>query len=259
MAGRKRTSALILGESEGDALARTLGATVRLGRQRRRLTQRALGGLVGLSQSQISAIERGLAAHLPLRSWLALGLALGTPFAASFSRPRPGEAAVADAGHLELQEMMLRKAAELGWSARFEVATRPSDPTRSIDVLVRDDRQRRLLILECWNRFGDLGAAARSSARKQAEADQLAVAIAGNGSPYTVHLCWLVRPTAENRTLVRTYPHVFRAHCPGSSLAWCRALIAGTTPPSGSGLVWADPTSSQLVPVRLQPRSAARS
>ena len=131
---------LILGEAEGEALARTLGATVRLGRQRHRLTQRALGTLVGLSQSQISAIERGLAVHLPLRSWLAIGLALGIPFAATFSKPRAGGPAIADAGHLDLQEMMLRKASQLGWSARFEVATRPSDPTRSIDVLVRDDR-----------------------------------------------------------------------------------------------------------------------
>lgn len=257
MAGRKRARALIVGEAEGAAVARTLGRVVRSARKRRGLTQARLGQLIGLSQSQVSAVERGLAAHLPLRSWFALGLALGEPFAASFSRPRDEPA---DTGHLELQEMVLRQGERLGWPGGFEVPTRPSDPAYSVDVLVRDDRTRRLLILECWNRFGDIGAAARSSARKIAEAGRLAAALGGDGGPYAVHACWLIRPTAANRELVRRYPHVFRAQCPASSSGWADALTSGGSPPSLMGLIWADPSTGRFVPARLgrTVRSAGR-
>ena len=83
----------------------------------------------------------------------------------------------------------------------FEVPTKPADPWRSIDVGLLDDTRRRLIVSECWNTFGDVGAAARSSERKAAEAEDLATARWAE-APHRVGLVWVVRATAANRALV---------------------------------------------------------
>jgi hypothetical protein len=152
----------------------------------------------------------------------------------------------ADAGHLAIQELILRIAAKAGFQRRFEMATRPVDPTRSADVGLRDDQRRRLVLVEAWNTFGDLGAASRSTDRKVAEAEQLAVATGGD-EPYSVHSCWIVRATTRNRALVARYPSIFAARFPGSSLAWARALMLGTEPPGEPGLVWCDVGATRLL------------
>jgi transcriptional regulator with XRE-family HTH domain len=169
----------VAGDLEAQALAATLGAAIRAGRRRCRLSQAELGRQVGLCQAGVSAIERGLGAGVSLSTWVAFGLSVGQPLAVGFSRaPTPG-VGPSDAGHLDLQELAARHAARHGWRATFELPTRPTDPRHSADLAVRDDPGRRLLILECWNRFGDLGAAARSSSRKMAEAAGLTAAIGG--------------------------------------------------------------------------------
>jgi hypothetical protein len=133
-----------------------------------------------------------------------------------------------------------------GWLGRtFELATRPADPVRSADVGLRDDRRRLLVLVECWNTIGDVGAAARSSERKRAEAERLAVAIGplredATLESYRVRGCWVVRATARNRALVARYPEVFATRFPGSSAGWVRALTAASEPPEQPGLVWCD-------------------
>ncbi|HEX7472795.1 MAG TPA: hypothetical protein VF323_06915, partial [Candidatus Limnocylindrales bacterium] len=105
---------------------------------------------------------------------------------------------------------------------------------------------RRLLILvECWNTIGDLGAAARATSRKVAEAEELAVA-AGGERPFIVRAVWVVRATAGNRALVARYPEVFAARFPGPSARWANALTAGTEPPAEPGLVWCDVAATRL-------------
>lgn len=182
-----------------------LGGRVRDARLRRRATQLQLGERVGLSRSAVSAIERGLGGGHTLDTWQRLAVAL---------------------------DIRLN-------------ATRSSDPARSTDVGLRDDRRRRLTFVECWNTIGDLGAAARSSARKLAEAEAFAIA-SGGEHPHRVAGCWVVRATARNRDLVRRYPAVFAARFPGSSLAWVRALTHGTDPPAEPGLIWCDVRTTRL-------------
>ncbi len=244
MPQRKRTSAMVAGDVEAAAIASMLGKAVRIERRRRQLTQRGLGRRVQLSQARISEIERGLGTALPLASWVAIGIAVGTPLAVRLSRPIDA-GMPADAGHLAIQEDLLRLARATGRTATFELATRPADPSRSVDVGIRDDRHRVLVLEEAWNTFGDIGAARRSTARKVAEAEALAVAI-GNGAPYRVASVWVIRATAANRELVRRYPEVFASACPGSSRAWLDALMTGGAPPVGQGLVWSDPASGRL-------------
>src|SRR5687767_2241526 len=138
-----------------------LGGRIREARARRRTTQQQLGERVGLSRSAISAIERGLGAGHTLDTWQRLAVALDIRLTIDLARD-PIEEPI-DAGHLRIQELVLRLGRAAGYRGSFELATRPGDPGRSADVGLRDDQRRRLTFVECWNTIGDLGAAARST------------------------------------------------------------------------------------------------
>ncbi len=218
----------IAGDLESARLATTLGREARAGRLARRWTQEELGARVGLRRSRVSSVERGQGATLPLQTWIALGIAIGRPLAVSFSRPL--DAAPADAGHLDMQEGLVRLVRSHGWPVQVELPTRPSAPRHSIDVAARDHAGRYLL-LEGWNRFGDLGASIRSTDRKAAELGQLA-------PTGDLRVCWVVRATAANRQLARRYAGILRTRFPGSSRHWAQALTQGTEPPREPGIVW---------------------
>jgi transcriptional regulator with XRE-family HTH domain len=219
-----------------EQLAR-LGALARAARRRRRWTQASLAALVGLSRPTVSAIERGFGGSHTLDSWQRLAVALGVQLRVDLGRDPLTE--TADAGHLAIQELVLRLGRRAGYARGFEVATKPSDPSRSSDVGLRDDKRRILVLMECWNTIGDLGAAARSTDRKLAEVAELAI-VAGGQRPFAVRGGWVVRATARNRALVARYPEVFAARFPGSSAAWVAALTRGKEPPPLPGLVWCD-------------------
>lgn len=182
---RRETDAVREGHRRTSAIAVNLGSDVRGGRKRLNLTQDQLAARVGIDQTRLSQIELGGGQGVPLDVWVALGVALGRPLAVSFSRPLGEMRDPADAGHLAMQERLLQLALTTGRPGTFELPTRPADPRHSIDVCVRDDRQRVLIIQEAWNTFGDLGASIRSTNRKIAEASELAVAIGGE-QPYRV-------------------------------------------------------------------------
>lgn len=104
-----------------------------------------------------------------------------------------------------------------------------------------------LIQVECWNTFGDLGAAVRSTHRKTAEAEAHAIATnVGDARPYRVATVWVVRATAANRALLARFPNIIDASFPGSSRRWCRALVDGTEPPDEPGIVWFDPARREL-------------
>jgi transcriptional regulator with XRE-family HTH domain len=220
-----------------------LGGRIREARLRRHMTQQQLGERVGVSRSAVSAIERGFGGGNTLDTWQRLAVALDIRL--NIDLGRDFLEAPIDAGHLRIQELVLRLGRAAGYSGSFELATRPADPARSSDVGLRDDQRRRLTLVECWNTIGDVGAAARSSSRKIAEAEAFATAVGGE-RPHRVSGCWVVRATARNRELVRRYPEVFAARFPGSSLGWVRALTLGTDPPDQPGLVWCDVSATRL-------------
>src|SRR6476646_574861 len=105
MERRRRSDALVQGDREARNIAITLGREVRATRRGRRWTQRELAERVGLEQSRVSEIERGLATGTPLIVWVRIGMVLGRPVGMAFARdltPQPN-----DAGHLDAQEMLL--------------------------------------------------------------------------------------------------------------------------------------------------------
>ncbi len=232
-------------------IAGSLGQMVRSGRKRKNITERELSDRVGVDQTRISQIELGRGEGAPLSLWIAIGLALDQPLAVAFSRPLGETREPRDAGHLAMQERLLALARATGRSATFELPTRPSDPSRSIDVCVRDPRHRVLIIEEAWNTFADIGAATRSTARKRAEAADLAATI-DDGASYRVASVWVVRPSATNRTLLARFPGIFSAACPGSSRGWTRALTSTSAPPAAPGLVWLDPSRGRVTEWRRQ-------
>ena len=204
-----------------------LGDEARQARHRRRMTQAQLGARVGLSQSAMSRLERGGGGGMTLDALQRVAVALEVTLRVGFQRDPLGE--TADAGHLAMQELVLRLGRAAGYTGSFELATKPAEPWRSADVGLADGAHRRLIHVECWNTIGDIGAAARSSARKQAELADLAIARWGTDA--TTGLVWVVRATARNRSLVARYPEVFGSRFPGSSRGWVDALTTGEPPP----------------------------
>jgi hypothetical protein len=152
----------------------------------------------------------------------------------------------ADAGHLNVQELILRLGRAAGRPRTFELATRPSNPSASADVGLHDPRHGALILVECWNSIGDIGAAVRSTTRKVADTEALAVARGGDGRPWRVAAVWVVRATHRNQALVTRYPEIFAARFPGSSAGWVRCLVSGATPPTEAGLVWCDIDATRL-------------
>lgn len=251
MAATKRTDAAVHGDALSAAIAATLGREARTTRRRQRWTQQQVAHSIGISRSRYADIERGEGATAPLETWTRIGAALGRPLAVAFSRdieqPEPR-----DAGHLAAQELVLRLARSNGRATSFELPTRPADPARSTDVGLRDDALRTLILLEIWNRLDDMGAAARATDRKVAEAAAQAAFAGGDDQPFRVAACWLLVDTAANRRLVARYPEILRTRFPGSSVRWVAALTSGTAPPAEPGVAWVDPRAGRIVPLRLR-------
>jgi transcriptional regulator with XRE-family HTH domain len=223
------------------SLRREIGLELARARRRRRWTQEGSAKRIGLTRQIVSRIERG-SVDVGLEAIARMAAAVERPLTISLRRDPAGE--TADAGHLAMQELVLRVGRRGGWDGSFELSSRPAEPWRSIDVGLASSQRCRLIVAECWNTFGDVGAAARSSNRKQAEAEARAVALWGPEGKAS--LVWVVRATAANRALVARYPEVFSRRFPGSSRRWVEALTKGTQPPDEPGLVWCDVAATRL-------------
>ena len=242
MPGARRPSLDVEVDRRNQEQRARIGAEIQAFRERRAWTRMELADRAGLGRMVVGRLERG-AGHLDLDALQRVAAAFDQSLQVTFGRDRRQEPS--DAGHLAIQELVLRVGRAAGCAGSFELATRPAEPWRSADVGFRDDRRRRLILVECWNMIGDIGAAARSSERKRAEAEALAIARWGD-VPAAVGVVWVVRATARNRALVARYPEVFAARFPGSSVGWVRALAIGTTPPTEPGLVWCDVRATRL-------------
>lgn len=222
-----------------------LGEGVLKSRKRRRWSQEELGAKVGIDRTRLSQIELGKGAGVPADLWFAIADALGMPFRMEFGRDPHQE--LEDAGHLDIQEFMLRLGRSTGFSRTFELSTRPANPAYSVDVGLRDDARRLLVLEECWNTFSNIGASVRSTRRKIAEVEALAIALGGEKGAYNVAAVWIVRDVARNRAVLARYPEVFEATFTASSAGWVRALtVRGAPVPPTLGLVWCDPHRGRL-------------
>ena len=242
MPGVRRSAIAIEAERRNREQRVRVGAEITAMRNRRGWTRTELARRAGLGRMVESRLERGIG-PCDLDALQRIAVALDQPLQVTFGRDRLE--APADAGHLAIQELVLRLGRAAGYAGSFELLTRPAEPWRSADVGLRSDVARRLVLAECWNTIGDIGAAARSSERKRADAEELAAARWGE-APAAVGVVWVVRATARNQALVARYPEVFAARFPGSSAGWVRALTEGAAPPDEPGLVWCDVAATRL-------------
>jgi hypothetical protein len=208
------------------------------------MRQVSLAAKAGISQARLAEIEAGRGDGAPLEVWLAIAEALGRYLRFEFARDPQAE--LVDAGHLAIQELVIRVAKAAGWEVSFEAESRSWGVGRSIDVRLIDRARRQIVIVECWNTFGNLGEATRSSNAKVAQTQEQAVAAAADGDRYEVGLVWVVRDSNANRELVARYENIFDARLPGSSAAWLRALTARDHPPAEPGLIWSDTIAARL-------------
>ncbi|HJP87640.1 MAG TPA: helix-turn-helix transcriptional regulator [Candidatus Limnocylindrales bacterium] len=218
-----------------------IGGQVREARLRRGWTQAKLAERAGLGRMVVARVERGQSRidvevlerlAMALRIWLTVELA------------KDPQRDVADAGHLAIQELVLRLGRQTGRTTQFELATKPNEPWRSADVAIGSPKEKVAADIECWNTIGDIGAAKRSSDRKVAELAERAVAMWGARG--RAALCWVVRDTKRNREILAKYPEVFAKQFPGSSAAWVAALTTVAPIPIEAGLVWCDVKATRL-------------
>lgn len=218
-----------------------IGGEIRAMRERRGWTRTELSRRAGIGRMVESRVERGQT-NLDIDVLQRIGLAMDRPLIVTFGRDLLE--APADAGHLAMQELVLRTGRAAGFHGSFELATRPAEPWRSVDVGLMSESLHRMVLVECWNTFGDVGAAARSTNRKRADLEELAAARWGTDG--SVGVVWVVRATARNRVLLQQYPEVFASRFPASSRGWLDALITGAKPPAEPGLVWCDVGATKL-------------
>jgi HTH-type transcriptional regulator/antitoxin HipB len=239
--GGRRSDAEIEAAEEAAKIRRALGKSIAAARRRRGLTQTQLAGRLCTNQSKISRLERG-ERPLEVGDLVRVAGAVGLTPRIELSRDpldRP-----ADAGHLAIQELLVRLARETRGATLVELPLGTGDRTRSADVCVVRRALGELIIEEAWNRIGDVGAGLRSFDHKLALAREAAVALPA--PPTIVTGVWVVRATRANREILATYPALFAARFHGSSRGWVRALVAGAPAPREPGLVLCDVNATRL-------------
>lgn len=253
MPGVRRSTIAIEATRRNQEQRARVGGEIREMRVRRGWTRIELARRAGIGRMVESRIERGVGG-MDLDALQRIAVALDRPLLISFGRDLVE--GPADAGHLAIQELVLRLGRAAGYQGLFELATRPSESWRSVDVILTAQPARRAIVVECWNSIGDVGAGMRSSDRKRTEMETMAAARWGVEGH--VGLAWVVRATARNQSLVRRYPEVFAARFPGSSRDWVRALTTGGQLPAASGLVWSDVGATRLFEWRREAFSGER-
>jgi transcriptional regulator with XRE-family HTH domain len=241
MAGVRRSQLALEADRRNREQRARIGGEIRVMRERRGWTRTELARRAGIGRMVQSRVERG-STNLDLDVLQRIGVAMDRPLVVTFGRDIL-EAPV-DAGHLAIQELVLRLGKVVGYSGAFELATQASEPWRSIDVGLANNAAHRMVLAECWNTFGDIGAAARSTNRKRSELEDLAVA--RWGAEAEISVVWIIRASARNRALLQRYPEVFATRFPGSSRAWIEALTLGSPPPREPGIVWCDVGATRI-------------
>ncbi len=236
---------LVVGRERASHIARRLGTALRERRTGAHLSQRKLAERVGISQTALSRLERGLGASTGLDIWAACAAALDVQLAAFLERTA-GASLPRDIEHLRRQNLIVSVSAGGGWRAIPEAAVDGGQWSRSIDVLLGRATRHEAAVIEIWDLLLDGGEAMRGLAGKvQALREQL-------GSTWRVQGLLVVRGTHRNRALVRQLRPLFSARYPASSASWLRSLTdPQTSMPNEGGFAWTTVDGSRLVASRM--------
>ena len=246
MARPRRPSRAVRAADHDREMLSAFGRNVRESRLQAALTQHDLAAAAGVSESALRRVERGASANVSIDTLQRIGYALDRPVTVQLAR---GIVEPVDAGHLAMQELVVRLVGTAGFRPRVELPSVRHGTWRSSDVAAMRVADHSLLGIECWNTISDLGAGFRSSDRKRRDLDEMAAATWGPGD-HRIGICWVIRATQANRELVARYPLLLASRFPGSSASWVQTLAEGAAPPIGDGLVWCDVGATRIHPWR---------
>ncbi len=243
----------------GVYVARRLGASLREARLASGLRQADVARRAGLSQPEISELERGHGAGSSLMTWAMAAEGIGEQLV-GFLEGVPGAERPRDYQHLKGQQLVIEAAGGGRWVARPELLLdTDAERGRSIDVALLRAERREAAVVEIWNFFNDVGAAQRSLDGKIATLERQLTTVRDirDAGPFRVAGLWVVRGTKRNRKLVREFSAFFSAAFTGGSRDWLGAITDSTVPmPIGNGMVWTDVAGTVLRVARLPRRSA---
>ena len=245
---RSRASRQQLAARERAAhLARRVGIALRERRVAAGLTQAEVAGRAGVSQTQVSRLERGLGARTDLDTLAACGAAVSLQLAAFFEQA-PGASQPRDIEHLRRQSLLVGIAARGDWHAARESPIANDGPRpRSIDVLLTRATTREAAVVEIWDLLLDGGEAMRSlDAKVLATRTRL-------GSAWRIEGLFLLRRTSRNRALVKSLAPLIEARFPASSATWLKTLsMTGAPMPEAAGFAWTSIARDRLIAARFQ-------
>jgi transcriptional regulator with XRE-family HTH domain len=195
-----------------------IGEDIRETRLRAGMTMRELSAAAGVSVTQLSLIERGLAPHTAYETLALIGAEIGLDISI---RAFPNGLPVRDAAQLELLRR-LRMALPASVRIRFEVALAIPGDLRAWDAVIEGAGWSRPI--EAETRIRDVQALQRRVRIKSRDADLSGVIL-------------LVADTRHNRGVLRMHADAFAEQFPASPRELLATLRAGGAPPRGGVLI----------------------
>ncbi len=162
-------------DDQTNDLRRVIGRAIRETRLATRTTQRQLGEAIGLSQTEISGIERAIYPGLPLATaervldalYIRLELRLVPPYVAGRDESR-------DEAHARCVGFLARRLESAGWLVAHEVPVGGSRWRGFIDIVAFHRLERILLVIEVKTEIVDVGAIERQISSYERDAWQAA-------------------------------------------------------------------------------------
>lgn len=189
-----------------------------------------LATTAGLDRTYVGRIEAGTA-NPSLETLVALGIALGADLSVRFY-PGTGPR-LTDRHQARMVESILRQLTP-DWTAHLEVAvSRPSKGV--IDLVLERPRERLLVVGEAYSAVARLEQQIRWSSEKAASIGSSNVG--GLGPQWKVSRLLVLRSTAANRDLARSFAASLQAAYPARTRDAVAALIEGEAWP-GDALIW---------------------
>lgn len=206
------------GATRGRQLVADLGRELRTARISHGLSQEAVGRAVGISDSRVSLIERGLVLSVSVLAVARLGAAVGLELSSRFF---PSGHPIRDAAHLALLAKLREHVSDaLRWAT--EVPLRRPGDQRAWDALVLGVAFS--IGVECETRLHDVQALMRRLALKKRDGEVTRVVL-------------VLADTRWNRSVFNAHPAEFAGDWTVSSQAALEALRAGRDP-GGDAIVW---------------------
>jgi transcriptional regulator with XRE-family HTH domain len=222
-------------------------------------SQHRLAGRIGMSQSWISRIERGMIDELSLASAERILGVMGARLVIDVDAPfLAGRARQREPAHASMSAHVLRSLRAAGWLVASEVEVGGDRSRGWIDVLACHPGSGLLLVIELKTEVHDLGAIQRSLGWYEREA--WAAARRLGWRPRAVLGCLLLLATEANDERVAANGPTFAAEFPIRARALTEVVASGVRGPTpGRGLAMVDPRSRRVVwlrPSRADGRSS---